>query len=231
VDLAGVYYGTTSYAEASCEPEVPPGIEVTAYEQLRLFEATATGSEVSFADLTDTLHYVGSFEGSAGGVGARFRDLLNGAEPVAVVDTINSDVTGSPLHLTGTGDRTSTIHWANPRQPDTICHRQISWDLTRRSTPVPDLAAHDCSEEAVLRPEGSLGSTMILPRNELPEAVDIYRLDTQGARVQLDHLEPGGSSTFTGTGLPSEPLVVTHTDGTCIGIYLPIEGPSYIRLD
>ena len=231
VELAGVYYGITSYAEATCEPALPSGIEGTPYQQVRLFEATVSGSDVSFADLTDTLHYVGTFDGSTGSVSASFHTSLNGAGAEIAYDTVNADVAGTPLHLTGTGNRTVTIDWANPSMADAICHRQITWDLTRRSTPVPDLVAHDCSEEAVLRPEGMLTSTMILPRNGSAEAVDIYRLDTQGARVQLVHLEPGDSSAFTGIELPSEPLVVTHTDGACIGIYLPIEGPSYIRLD
>jgi hypothetical protein len=230
VDLAGVYYGTVSNAEATCEPELPPGIDGRAYDQVRLFEATVAGSTVSFADLTDTLHYVGTFDGSTGVVSARFGSLLNGAAAENAVDTIHADVSGNPLHLTGTGDRTVTIDWANPSQPDDICHRQITWDLPRRSTPIPDLARHDCSEEAVLRPEGSLSSTIILVRNGLAEAVDIYRLDNQGIRVQIDHVEPGGSLALAGIGLASEPLLVTHTDGTCLGIYLSAEGPSYLRL-
>jgi hypothetical protein len=231
LDVTGVYYGIASYTAATCEPAVPDEIEVTAYQQVRLFEATTTGSDVSFADLTDTLHYVGTFDGTTGGVGARFQSMLVGAGPVYAVDTIETGVSGNPLHIGGTGDRTVTIDWANPSKPDVTCHRQITWDLTRRSTPIPDLAVHDCSEEAVLRPQGSLSSTMVLPRNGLGEAVDIYRLDNEGVRVQVDHLDPGGASTLTGIDIASEPLVVTHGDGTCIGIYLSSEGPSYIRLE
>jgi hypothetical protein len=47
----------------------------------------------------------------------------------------------------------------------------------------------------------------------------------------VDHLEHGGASALVGLDLAVEPLVVTTTGGACIGIYLPVEGPAYLRVE
>jgi hypothetical protein len=70
VDLAGTWYGTSSYSAATCDGPLPPGLETVPYGTPRILEVVQTGTEVSAADLTDTLHYVGSFDGASGGLAA-----------------------------------------------------------------------------------------------------------------------------------------------------------------
>jgi hypothetical protein len=230
VDLAGTWYGTSTYSVAACDGPLPPGVETTPYGTPRLLEMTKTGTDVSAADLTDTFHYVGSFDGGSGGLAAQFPASLDGADHVDVTDTVTATVSGAPLHLTASGSRRSAIQWSDPQQADRVCTRTVTWDLTRRSTPVPELAAVDCAQEAVLRPSGQLASALVRVDNGSSEAVAVYRLDQAGARVLLDSLDPSSGVWLSGLDLPVEPLVVASADGTCRGIYLPVEGPAFINL-
>jgi hypothetical protein len=135
------------------------------------------------------------------------------------------------LHLTASGTRRSAIQGSDPQRVDRLCTRTITWDLTRRSAPVPQLAAVDCAQESVLRPSGQLASALVRVDNASPEAVEVFRLDQAGARVLLDSLAPSSGVWLSGLHLPVEPLVVTSADGTCRGIYLPVEGPAFINLE
>jgi hypothetical protein len=230
VDLSGLYYGTASYGDATCDGEPPPGSSLTGFAIPLLLDLSQTGTAVRAADLADTLHYVGTFEDADGGLASRLRLVPEGADFVVVADTITTHVEGDPSVLTGTGQRVDSVHRETAGQPELHCTRPITWDLTRRSQPVPELEPVACSREAELRPSGSLSSTLLLFRNQRSEPVDIYKLDPAGARVPLDHLEPGEVRGIGALNNAVEPVVVTRTDGGCLGIYLPAEGPTYVHL-
>ncbi len=229
VDVSGVYYGTTSSSAATCDGDLPPEVDLSGFTFPFLLDVSQTGERVSAANLSDTLHFVGTFDGADGGLAGRSSEAPAGTERIALLDTVTAQVSGSPLRLTATGQHFDSILTESAEL--IVCTRTLTWDLTRRAQQVPDLAPVDCSQEAVLRPDGFLTSTLLLFRNDLPAAVDIYKLDAAGQRVGVDHLEPGGAASLGALSNAVEPLVVTTVAGECLGIYLPTEGPSYVTID
>ena len=228
VNLSGTWFGTTSYATASCDGPLPPGIGMNGYASPVLFEMTQSGTEVSADDPAGEIHYAGSFDNGSGGMSARFETSIDGADAVNVTDTVTTSVSGTPLHLTASGQRRSAINWNDPQQPDRVCTRVVTWDLTRRTEPIPVLAAVGCEQEAVLRPSGHLAAVLIRVFNRLSAVVNLYRLDEAGARVPLLSLEPSSGVWLNGLDLPAQPIVVTSSNETCRAIYVPVEGPAFV---
>jgi hypothetical protein len=230
VEVAGIYYGITTSGPAICDGELPPEVDLSGFAFPLLLDVSQTGGSVSAANLSDTLHYVGTFDGAGGGLAARFTEMPEGTNGISLLDTVTAGVSGSPLRLTATGRHIDSIHTQSGDPPLIVCTRMLAWDLTRRAQPVANLVPVDCSQEAVLRPDGSLASTLMLFRNESPDAVDIYKLDADGQRVAIGHLDPGGTTSLGAISNAVEPLVVTTGAGQCIAIYLPTEGPSYVTI-
>ena len=227
VSFSGTYYGQIAWGAATCTPNQPPSSRfiVAAFTGVSLWEVQQAGDRVTLMDASDP--------------GVQFAGTVaaNGEASVEASFTFGDtefDVSARQRYtlrlssgdrLTGAGDVVSEARRALTNAFFATCTRAVSVDLTRHLTPVPTIQATACSQEQGLRSQRDDSRALLLVRNQSARAITLYWRNYEGNRVEGPSVGPGevaATSTFV-----THPFVVTDaTSKQCLGIYLPVPGPS-----